>query len=181
MFVIDTSIEDVKILEPKVFDDNRGFFFESYNLNQFNQLLDLDIQFVQDNHSLSRKGTLRGIHYQVNKFEQSKLVRVISGSIFDCAVDLRPSSATFKKWVGIELSAANKKQLWIPQGFGHAFLALEDNTEVIYKTDNFYSKKNERTILWNDPDIAIDWPNLSCDYQISDKDLAGNLLIKADI
>ena len=181
MQVIDTSINEVKIIEPMVFNDDRGFFYESFNSNKFNSSLNLSINFVQDNHSLSKKGTLRGIHYQINNAVQAKLVRVIRGAIFDCAIDLRHDSLTFKKWVGVELSATNKKQLWIPSGFGHAFLALEDNTEVLYKTDKHYSKNDERTIIWNDPDININWPNINQNYLISEKDNQGCLLKNVDV
>ena len=177
----DTTIAEVKILEPMVFNDNRGYFFESFNNNDFNKLLNLNVNFVQDNHSLSKKGTLRGIHYQVNDAAQAKLVRVIRGAIFDCAIDLRSKSPSFKKWFGIELSATNKKQLWIPRGFGHAFLALEDNTEVLYKTDNYYSKSDERTIIWNDQDLNINWPEINQKPLISEKDLQGGALIDVQI
>jgi len=181
MHIFDTSIKEVKIIEPLIFNDDRGFFYESFNCDQFNKLLNLNINFVQDNHSLSKKGTLRGIHYQVNNASQAKLVRVIRGAIFDCAIDLRHGSASFKKWVSVELSATNKKQLWIPSGFGHAFLALEDNTEVLYKTDKYYSKSDERTIIWNDKDININWPDINQKYLISEKDNQGSLLKNAEI
>ena len=181
MHIFDTSIKEVKIIEPLIFNDDRGFFYESFNCDQFNKLLNLNINFVQDNHSLSKKGTLRGIHYQINKSVQAKLVRVLKGAIFDCAIDLRFNSPSFKNWVGIELSATNKKQLWIPHGFGHAFLALEDNTEVLYKTDNYYSKKDERTVLWNDQELNIDWPEINQKLLLSEKDLSGSSLKNAQI
>jgi dTDP-4-dehydrorhamnose 3,5-epimerase len=173
-----TKLDGVAILEPRVFADERGFFLESYNLKTLRSL-GIDVVFVQDNHSMSRRGTLRGIHYQVGT-PQAKLVRVINGEVFDVAVDLRRSSPTFGEWFGLTLSAANKLQLFIPAGFGHGFLALSETAEVLYKAGDFYSPENERCILWNDPDLAIDWPRQE-ELIISAKDAAGTLLRKADL
>ncbi|MGC9194696.1 MAG: dTDP-4-dehydrorhamnose 3,5-epimerase [Syntrophobacteraceae bacterium] len=173
-----TKLEGVVILEPRVFADERGFFWESYNAKTLSSL-GIDVVFVQDNHSMSRKGTLRGIHYQV-RTPQAKLVRVINGEVFDVAVDLRKSSPTFGQWFGLVLSAANKLQLFIPPGFGHGFLALSQTVEVLYKAGDFYSPENERCILWNDPNLAIDWPSRN-ELVISAKDAAGTLLREADL
>ena len=167
--ISDTAIEDVKIIEPKVFEDDRGWFFEAFNQKIFNQNLDSSVHFVQDNHSRSEKGVLRGLHYQKSPYEQGKLVRVISGEIFDVAVDLRPHSKTFGYWVGEHLSADNKKQLWIPAGFAHGFYTLTDNTEVLYKTTNFYHKDSEVSIKWNDAELNITWP-LTEQPKLSKKD-----------
>ena len=151
-----TAIPEVLILEPKVFSDARGFFFESFNQKAFNEATGLDVNFVQDNHSRSAKGVLRGLHYQVQQ-PQGKLVRVVRGAVFDVTVDIRKSSPTFGKWVGIELSEDNHKQLWVPPGFAHGFMALSDGADVLYKTTNSYAPEHERCIAWNDPDLAIDW------------------------
>ena len=156
--IIPTEIPDVLIIEPNVYSDQRGFFYESFNLNEFQSLVNKDITFVQDNHSYSIKNTLRGLHYQINH-PQGKLVRVIIGEVFDVAVDLRKSSKTYRKWVGKYLSAENKQQMWIPIGFAHGFLVLSDEAEVIYKATDFYDNESERSIIWNDPTINIDWPN----------------------
>jgi dTDP-4-dehydrorhamnose 3,5-epimerase len=161
MKVTPLSISDVLLIEPQVFGDERGFFFESFNQNKFEEAVKRKINFVQDNHSKSVKGVLRGLHYQLPPKAQGKLVRVIQGEVFDVAVDLRQSSATFGKWVGETLSADNKKQMWIPEGFAHGFLALSDTVEFLYKTTEFYSKEHEQAILWNDKTIAIDWPPAS--------------------
>ena len=157
MKVTPTAIPEVLIIEPKVFGDARGFFFESFNQKAFNDATGLDVNFVQDNHSRSAKGVLRGLHYQVQQ-PQGKLVRVVRGAVFDVAVDIRKSSPTFGKWVGIELSEDNHKQLWVPPGFAHGFMALSDGADVLYKTTNSYAPEHERCIAWNDPDLAIDWP-----------------------
>lgn len=170
-----TAIKDVLILEPDIYEDHRGFFYESFNLKRFYDATGLDIRFVQDNHSKSVKGVLRGLHFQTNPFAQSKLVRVVKGEIFDVAVDLRKGSETFGKWIGEVISDQNKKQIWIPRGFAHGFLTLSNTAEVIYKTDNYYSKENEECILWNDVDININWPNSSKPI-ISTKDLNGKYL-----
>ena len=158
MKVTPLSIPDVLLIEPQVFADERGFFFESFNQNKFEAALGHKINFVQDNHSKSIKGVLRGLHYQLTPKAQGKLVRVIQGEVFDVAVDLRQSSATFGKWIGEILSGDNKKQLWIPEGFAHGFLTLSDTAEFLYKTTDFYSPEHEQSILWDDETIRIDWP-----------------------
>jgi len=157
MKVINSTLDEVKIFEPMVFNDERGFFFESFNKKFFQESINSKIEFVQDNHSRSSKGVLRGLHYQLDPFAQGKLVRVVTGEVFDVAVDIRVNSKNFGKWFGAKLSADNKKQLWIPRGFAHGFLTLSDSAEFLYKTTNFYDKQSERSIIWNDPDINIDW------------------------
>lgn len=169
MNVIDTEIPDVKIFEPKVFGDERGFFFESFNQKVFEEAIGRKVEFVQDNHSKSTKGVLRGLHYQLPPMAQGKLVRVTQGEVFDVAVDIRKSSPTFGKWVGVVLSAENKKQLWIPEGFAHGFFTLSETAEFLYKTTNYYSPKDEGAIVWNDRDLAIEWPTLD-NLLISAKD-----------
>jgi len=159
MKVTPLSIPDVLLIEPQVFGDDRGFFYESFNQNKFEEAMGKKINFVQDNHSKSVKGVLRGLHYQLPPKAQGKLVRAIQGEVFDVAVDLRKSSPTFGKWVGEMLSADNKKQLWIPEGFAHGFLTLSDSAEFLYKTTNYYSQEHERVIIWNDKKIKIKWPN----------------------
>mgnify|MGYP003347741023 CR=1 FL=1 len=153
-----STIPEVIVIEPKVFGDARGFFFESFNQNKFEEAVKRKINFVQDNHSKSIKGVLRGLHYQLPPKAQGKLVRVIQGEVFDVAVDLRQSSPTFGKWVGEILSSDNKKQMWIPEGFAHGFVTLSDTAEFLYKTTDFYSKELERAINWNDKTIGIEWP-----------------------
>ena len=153
-----TAIPDVLIIEPKVFGDERGFFFESFNACAFAQATGLDVAFVQDNHSKSAKSVLRGLHYQLPPKAQGKLVRVVQGEVFDVAVDLRKGSNTFGHWVGQILSAQNKQQLWIPPGLAHGFLTLSNSAEFLYKTTDYYSPEHERSLLWNDPALAIDWP-----------------------
>ena len=180
MKVISTHLDEVMIFEPTVFEDERGFFFESFNKNFFQKSICSQIEFVQDNHSKSSKGVLRGLHYQLNPFAQGKLVRVVSGAVFDVAVDIRASSKNFGKWVGILLSAKNKKQFWIPAGFAHGFLTLSDNTEFLYKTTNFYNKGSERSIKWNDPDLNIDW-GIDVKPIISVKDQDAPYLSNADV
>jgi dTDP-4-dehydrorhamnose 3,5-epimerase len=155
--VASTEINDVLIIEPKVFGDERGWFTESFNAQDFEVATGLNIQFVQDNHSFSRQSTLRGMHYQL-EHTQGKLVRVISGSVFDVAVDLRKNSNTFGKWVGVELSAENHKQLWIPAGFAHGFLVLSPTAEFLYKTTDYYHPQSEVCLAWNDPTVNIEWP-----------------------
>jgi dTDP-4-dehydrorhamnose 3,5-epimerase len=155
--VTPTAIPDVLIIEPKVFGDDRGWFIESFNGRDFLNATRLNVNFVQDNHSFSRQSTLRGMHYQLEK-TQGKLVRVISGAVFDVAVDLRKSSSTFGKWVGIELSAENHKQLWVPAGFAHGFLVLSPTAEFLYKTTDYYHPQSEVCLSWNDPSIGIEWP-----------------------
>lgn len=158
MIVNKTEIEDVLIIEPQVFGDDRGFFYESFNERAWQEATGIDAYFVQDNHSRSEKGVLRGLHYQLPPMAQGKLVRCIVGEVFDVAVDLRKKSKTFGSWVGEYLSAENKKQMWLPEGFAHGFLVLSETAEFLYKTTNFYSKEHERVICWHDPDIGINWP-----------------------
>ncbi len=172
MKVTSLNIPDVLLIEPKVHEDNRGFFFESFNLKDFKETTSLDVNFVQDNHSKSTKGVLRGLHYQLPPYAQGKLVRVIQGEVFDVAVDLRRSSPTFGQHVSHILSAENKKQIWIPEGFAHGFLTLSATAEFLYKTTSFYSPEYERCILWNDKKINIDWPK-DIDIKISSKDILG--------
>lgn len=169
MNVTPTAIPDVVVIEPDVFGDDRGFFFESFNQKKLEDVLGRNVDFVQDNHSMSVKGVLRGLHYQVAPHSQGKLVRVIQGEVFDVAVDIRKGSPTFGRWVSEILSADNKKQLWIPEGFAHGFLTLSDRAEFLYKTTNFYHKDSERSIIWNDPFLNIFWP-LS-DVTLSKKDM----------
>ncbi len=170
--VTPTEIPDVLIIEPKVFADSRGYFFESFNEQDFFQVTGLKSKFVQDNHSLSSKGVLRGLHYQLEQ-TQGKLVRVIRGSVFDVVVDLRQSSKTFGQWVGVELTAENKKQLWVPPGFAHGFLTMSNEAEFLYKTTNYWHAASEQCILWSDSKLNIEWPNISCKYILNVKDAAG--------
>lgn len=169
MKVNDTKIPDVKLIEPIIFEDERGFFFESFNHMKFEEAIGYNIAFVQDNHSKSSKGVLRGLHYQLLPHAQGKLVRVVQGEVFDVAVDIRKCSPTFGHWVGETLSADNKRQLFIPEGFAHGFLTLSETAEVLYKTSNFYSKDHERSIRWDDKTIGIEWPNTK-DIHLSQKD-----------
>lgn len=169
MNVIKTEIPDVLIFEPKVFSDERGFFMESFNQKVFEEAVGRKIEFVQDNHSKSTKGVLRGLHYQVEPYAQGKLVRCIAGEVFDVAVDIRKDSETFGKWVGVNISSENKRQLWIPEGFAHGFLVLSDSADFLYKTSNYYSPVHERGIVWNDPTININWP-INIDKILSEKD-----------
>ncbi|EIN4620536.1 dTDP-4-dehydrorhamnose 3,5-epimerase, partial [Salmonella enterica] len=155
--------------EPKVFSDERGFFMESFNQKVFEEAVGRKIEFVQDNHSKSTKGVLRGLHYQVEPYAQGKLVRCIAGEVFDVAVDIRKDSETFGKWVGVNISSENKRQLWIPEGFAHGFLVLSDSADFLYKTSNYYSPIHERGIVWNDPTININWP-INIDKILSEKD-----------
>jgi dTDP-4-dehydrorhamnose 3,5-epimerase len=173
-----TAIPDVLILEPKVFGDDRGFFFESFNARAFEQATGLKCEFVQDNHSKSAKNVLRGLHYQIQN-PQGKLVRVVQGEVFDVAVDLRKSSKTFGQWVGHILSAEDKKQLWVPEGFAHGFLVLSQTAEFLYKTTDYYSPEHERSLLWNDPALGIDWP-LDGPPILAAKDAAAKPLAKAE-
>ncbi|WP_106478747.1 dTDP-4-dehydrorhamnose 3,5-epimerase [Phytohalomonas tamaricis] len=152
------TIPDVILFEPKVFGDDRGFFFESFNQRQFNDAVGYEVSFVQDNHSRSSKGVLRGLHYQLPPMAQGKLVRVVAGEVFDVAVDIRRSSPTFGQWVGAHLSAENKHQLWVPEGFAHGFIVLSDCAEFLYKTTNFYAPEYERSIRWDDSSLAVKWP-----------------------
>jgi len=169
----DTNLPGVLVVEPTVFDDPRGYFYEAYHRDKFAEA-GIDFSFVQDNHSHSTKGTIRGLHYQLDPHAQGKLVRTIAGEIFDVAVDIRPTSPTFRKWVGVVLSAENKRQLWVPPGFAHGLCALSDTVDVIYKCTSLYAPEYERSIIWNDPDIGIDWPVKA--PLLSTRDLAAPLL-----
>ncbi len=180
MKITPTTIPDVLIIEPKVFGDARGFFFESYNRQAFKEATGLDVDFVQDNHSKSTKGVLRGLHYQLPPKAQGKLVRVVQGEVFDVAVDIRKSSPTFGKWVGDILSAENRKQLWIPPGFAHGFLTLSDTAEFLYKTTNYYSPEHERSLLWSDPALGIAWP-IEGEPKLAMKDAAALTLKQAEV
>lgn len=168
--VTPTAIPDVLLLEPKVFGDERGYFFESYNARDFREATGLQVEFVQDNHSMSAKGVLRGLHYQI-QHPQGKLLRAVQGSVFDVAVDLRKFSPTFGRWVGALLSADNRRQLWVPPGFAHGFLTLSDTAEVLYKTTDYWYPEHERSLLWNDPSIGIEWP-VEGEPRLAAKDVA---------
>ncbi|WP_157954980.1 dTDP-4-dehydrorhamnose 3,5-epimerase [Proteus terrae] len=172
MNIIKTEIPDVLILEPQVFGDHRGFFYESFNQKIFNEAIGYPVNFVQDNHSKSSKGVLRGLHYQKAPYAQGKLVRAVLGEVFDVAVDIRPESSSYGKWVGVILSAENKRQLWIPEGFAHGFLVLSNEAEFLYKTTNFYHQQSESNIIWNDPDLNINWP-IKDSLILSEKDKTG--------
>jgi dTDP-4-dehydrorhamnose 3,5-epimerase len=178
MNIVKTDIPDVLIIEPKVFGDARGFFFESFNWKAWQEKTGLTAAFVQDNQSHSEKDVLRGLHYQIRQ-PQGKLVRVVQGAIFDVAVDLRRLSPFFGKWIGVELSAANHRQLWIPEGFAHGFLVMSDTADVLYKTTDYWAPQYERTICWNDPDLAIQWPT-SGKPVLSAKDSAGTFFRAAE-
>lgn len=180
MNVVQTNIPDVIVFEPKVFGDDRGFFFESFNQNVFEQAVGKHYDFVQDNHSKSSKAVLRGLHYQVQQ-AQGKLVRVVSGEVFDVAVDIRRSSPTFGQWVGHHLSGENKKQMWVPPGFAHGFLVLSETAEFLYKTTDFYAPAHERCIIWNDAEIGIEWPDIGTAPQLSGKDQQGLHLSQAEL
>ncbi len=173
------EIPDVFIIEPKVFGDDRGFFYESYNAAAFREATGVQVEFVQDNHSRSQKGVLRGLHYQIEN-PQGKLVRVTQGKVLDVAVDIRRASATFGRWVGVELSAENCRQLWVPAGFAHGFVVLSDTAEFLYKTTDYYTPSAERCIRWDDPTLDIDW-QLDQAPQLSAKDQLGKLLADADL
>jgi dTDP-4-dehydrorhamnose 3,5-epimerase len=178
--IIETEIPDVLVIEPRVFEDERGFFLESFNERAFQEKANIiEARFVQDNHSRSAKNVLRGLHYQIQQ-PQGKLVRVIAGEIFDVAVDIRRSSKYFAQWVGVKLSAQNKHQIWVPPGFAHGFLVLSEYAEVLYKTTDYYAPEYERSILWNDPDIGIAW-NLEDQAILSGKDQAGKLIKNAEV
>ena len=176
-----TAIPEVLILEPKVFGDARGFFFESFNQKAFNEATGLDLNFVQDNHSRSAKGVLRGLHYQLSPHAQGKLVRVVRGAVFDVAVDIRQGSPTFGQWVGVELSEDNHRQLWIPPGFAHGFLTLSDSADFLYKTTDYYAPSHERCIAWNDPQIGVTWPDIGMTPLLSAKDEKGKTLTEAPV
>jgi dTDP-4-dehydrorhamnose 3,5-epimerase len=175
-----TAIADVLIIEPRVFGDARGFFFESFNQKAFDEAVGSPVEFVQDNHSRSSRGVLRGLHYQLQQ-PQGKLVRVTRGSVFDVAVDIRRASPTFGQWVGTELSEENHRQLWVPAGFAHGFLVLSETADFLYKTTEYYAPAHERCIAWDDPAIGIDWPALDIAPKLSAKDAAGSLLAQAEV
>lgn len=177
--VIRTDIPDVLIIEPKVFGDERGFFYESFNMRSFAEATGLTRTFVQDNHSRSARGVLRGLHYQI-QHPQGKLVRVVAGEVFDVAVDLRKDSPTFGKWVGVTLSAQNKRQLWVPEGFAHGFVVTSDHAEFLYKTTDYWYPEHERSLIWNDPDLGIDWP-IEGEPVLAAKDAAGVRLCDAEV
>lgn len=178
MKFIETDIPDVKIIEPKVFGDDRGYFMETFRQDLFDNEIGRTV-FVQENQSLSKRNILRGLHYQI-KQPQGKLVRVTRGAVFDVAVDLRKTSPTFKQWVGVELSAENKRQLWVPEGFAHGFYVLSEEAEFVYKCTNFYAPEYDRNVIWNDPEVGIEWP-LDAEPQLSDKDREAPLLHAAEV
>ncbi|MGA7812175.1 dTDP-4-dehydrorhamnose 3,5-epimerase [Caballeronia sp.] len=176
--VTTSALRDVKIIEPKVFGDTRGYFYESFNEREFAEQVGVDVRFVQDNHSRSAKGVLRGLHYQI-EHAQGKLVRVMEGEVFDVAVDIRKSSPDFGKWTGLHLSAENRRQVWVPPGFAHGFVVLSEAAQFLYKTTDYWYPEHERSIVWNDPEIGIDW---SIDFEplLAAKDAAGKRLSQAD-
>ncbi len=180
MNVISTALPEVLVLEPKVFGDSRGFFFESYNRKTFAADTGLDVEFVQDNHSRSARGVLRGIHYQLVR-PQGKLVRAVAGAVWDLAVDLRRSSPRFGRWVGVKLSAENQRQLWVPPGFGHAFVVLSETADFLYKTTDYWYPEHERSVVWDDPDLAIDWPLDGAVPQLAAKDAQAPRLAEAEV
>jgi dTDP-4-dehydrorhamnose 3,5-epimerase len=180
MKIIPTDLPEVLILEPQVFGDERGFFMESYNRRAFNEAVGHEVDFVQDNHSRSARGVLRGLHFQLLPHAQGKLARVAAGRVFDVAVDVRRSSPRFGQWVGMELSAGNHRQLWIPVGFAHGFVVLSDSADFLYKATNYYSPEAERAVTWNDPTIGIEWPDLGQEPALSRKDRAAPLLGAAE-
>ena len=179
MHIQTTNIPDVLIIEPKVFGDDRGFFYESFNERSFQELTGVTTTFVQDNHSKSAKNVLRGLHYQIQQ-PQGKLVRVVAGEVFDVAVDVRKSSPTFGRWVGVVLSAENKRQLWVPPGFAHGFVVTSESAEFLYKTTDYWAPEFERSILWNDPAIGIQWP-INGSPLLSAKDQVAALLADAEV
>lgn len=179
MQVVSTAIPDLLIIEPKVFGDDRGFFYESFNQRRFSELTGVADSFVQDNHSKSARNVLRGLHYQIQQ-PQGKLVRVIAGEVWDIAVDIRRNSPGFGKWVGVNLSAANKRMLWIPKGFAHGFIVLSDSAEFLYKTTDYWAPEHERCIIWNDSDLAIDWQLGDAKPLLSAKDQAGKRFCEAE-
>ena len=186
MRLIQTKIPDVVLIEPTVFEDERGWFMESFNEQRFHQELSrlglpIPSPFVQDNHSCSQKGVLRGLHYQLPPHAQGKLVRVTQGAAFDVAVDIRKGSLTFGQWVSAELNSQNKHMLWIPEGFAHGFVVLSESADFLYKTTNYYAPQSDRGLMWNDPDIGVAWPNLGMDFLLSDKDQKQPLLQNAEV
>ncbi|MDJ0554295.1 MAG: dTDP-4-dehydrorhamnose 3,5-epimerase [Microcoleaceae cyanobacterium MO_207.B10] len=180
MNVIQTEIPEVLLIEPKVFGDERGFFMESFNQRNFSEKTGVNLEFVQDNHSRSSKGVLRGLHYQIQQ-AQGKLLRVVAGEIFDVAVDIRKNSPNFGKWVGYLLTAENKRQFWVPPGFAHGFLVVSETADVLYKTTDYYAPEYERSIIWNDPEIGINWPLEGIEVKLSKKDEDGKTLTDADL
>ncbi|GJH35688.1 dTDP-4-dehydrorhamnose 3,5-epimerase [Paraburkholderia azotifigens] len=174
-----TALPEVKIIEPKVFGDSRGYFYESFNAREFAESVETDVEFVQDNHSRSAKGVLRGLHYQI-EHAQGKLVRVVEGEVFDVAVDIRKSSPNFGKWVGVVLSTENHRQLWVPPGFAHGFVVLSESAQFLYKTTDYWYQAHERSIVWNDPDIGIEWP-IDFEPLLAAKDAAGKRLSEAEV
>lgn len=175
MKITHTRLPEVLLIEPKIFTDERGFFFESFNQRLLDEAVGHPVAFVQDNHSQSQRGVLRGLHYQLPPHAQGKLVRVLEGEVFDVAVDIRRSSPRFGQWVGVHLSAKNKQQLWIPEGFAHGFLTLSDKAQFVYKTTHYYSPKSERCIIWSDTEIGIQWPEVKS-LRLSNKDQLGTSL-----
>jgi dTDP-4-dehydrorhamnose 3,5-epimerase len=173
-----SALPDVKIIEPKVFGDARGYFYESFNEREFSEHVGVDVRFVQDNHSRSAKGVLRGLHYQI-EHAQGKLVRVVEGEVFDVAVDIRKSSPDFGKWTGLHLSAENRRQVWVAPGFAHGFVVLSEAAQFLYKTTDYWYPEHERSIVWNDPEIGIEWP-IDFEPLLAAKDAAGKLLSEAD-
>jgi dTDP-4-dehydrorhamnose 3,5-epimerase len=180
MKVTRTAIPDVLVIEPRVFGDTRGFFLESFNQRVFQESTGLVETFVQDNHSRSTRGVLRGLHYQIER-PQGKLVRVVRGAVFDVAVDLRRASPNFGQWVGVELTEDNHKQFWVPAGFAHGFLVLSESADFLYKTTEYYAPEHERCVAWNDPALAIAWPDVGAPPRLSDKDRQGHLLRDAPV
>ncbi|MCE4540906.1 MULTISPECIES: dTDP-4-dehydrorhamnose 3,5-epimerase [unclassified Caballeronia] len=174
-----TALPEVKIIEPKVFGDARGFFYESFNAREFAEHVESGVEFVQDNHSRSAKGVLRGLHYQI-QHAQGKLVRVVEGEVFDVAVDVRKSSPNFGKWVGVNLSEENHRQLWVPPGFAHGFVVLSESAQFLYKTTDYWFQAHERSIVWNDPEIGIEWP-IDFEPLLAAKDAAGKRLVEAEV
>lgn len=181
MKVTPLTIPDVLLIEPKVFGDERGFFYESFNQKAFNKAVGLEVNFLQDNHSRSSKGVLRGLHYQMPPHAQGKLVRVVRGAVFDVAVDIRKSSPTFGQWVGQELTEENHLQMWIPPGFAHGFLVLSETADFLYKTSDYYAASHERCIRWDDAALGIRWPAFEVMPQLSHKDLAGRAFLDAEV
>lgn len=180
MKIIQTKIPDVLILEPKVFDDSRGFFLESFNQRVFFNALGRTVNFVQDNHSRSAYGVVRGLHYQIQQ-PQAKLVRVVRGSVYDVVVDLRKASPTFGQWLGVELNEQNQRQVWVPEGFAHGFMVTSEIADFVYKTTDFYAPRHERCIRWDDPELAIVWPNLEQEPLLSSKDALGASFAEAEL
>ncbi len=178
--LVETSLPGVLVVEPRLFSDERGFFFESFNARNFSEVANVDYDFVQDNHSKSSRGVLRGLHYQIQR-PQGKLVRVTEGAVFDVAIDIRKGSPNFGDWVGIELSASNMRQLWIPPDFAHGFLVLSETAQVLYKATDYYAPEYDRTLKWDDRDIGIDWPEASCTPILSEKDQKAVSLADAEL